>query len=874
MRKLISKIAGTLLGLSLVLGVGVLSNFSNKKKELHAVEYQEIATFDFSETAASGSTSTQLTNDTIKTLLNNSTSDSTLVSSVTNKSGDVYSGKGSGAEGIPQQILKVGKASGGGSFTFTVKDAVDKIAKIDFVCYGWKTTSKLSINSSATQSPTTAATEWTPSFVLGTSSRSISVAVTTSAVCVSSMTIYKEVGGGGGDDPAEYTVSFDMQGHGTQVSSQTITDGGLVTQPSPAPTAEGYTFEGWFKEASCTNAWVFSTDTVSDDTTIYAKWTEISSDEDWVATSLEDLESDDVFVIVNNNGSNYALPSSAASSSPSVTEVTVSEGKITSYVNDSLKWNVSGNSSDGYVFAPNGSTTSYLYLLADSNTGVRVGSASSPANHFTIDHNLLYTTETTYARHIGVYNSSDWRCYKPQTGGDPQSNFKDQYVTFYKFVEESTPGTKVKLSVDDIEMELHDSPVSIVVKNADDLTETISNCSFSSSDTAVVSINNGQVVAQGKGSATITVTHSDDTTDPSNPITYKSTTFTVTVVEEETIESIVKACEELASTADLAGTHTIKGTVTGNYSSSSKKNYMIQQGDYGMYLYDTGVDLNVGEVVRATGTFCRYKNWFEGKSFTSVVKLSTPAESISAPVITSLSDLTDDYQNRVVTFTGLTYVSGEPGSSDTSITFSLGGNNIILRTTVGIPDETNINSKLADVKAQKDTATFNLVGVHYTVFNSDKQFKVDNAAKIQIVPNEASVTDLVQGFVDSCMHLSDIPVSEESRQSSTNACSVTGGYYEVAKAALNALGQDAIDEFKGNDIFNDAQERYESWAEIYGDTTPYSSEYTLVAGSAHTISPNNISTNASTVVIVVVALTSITSIGVLLVIKRKRSLVK
>jgi len=47
---------------------------------------------------------------------------------------------------------------------------------------------------------------------------------------------------------------------------------------------------------------------------------------------------------------------------------------------------------------------------------------------------------------------------------------------------------------------------------------------------------------------------------------------------------------------------------------------------------------------------------------------------------------------------------------------------------------------------------------------------------------------------------------------------------------------------------------------------------TPIAGAPYVIPTTN--TNSSTIIIVVVALTSITSIGVLLVIKRKRSLVK
>ena len=71
-------------------------------------------------------------------------------------------------------------------------------------------------------------------------------------------------------------VTFNMQSHGSAVSAQVIKYGEKATQPTPAPTATGYTFGGWYKEAGCTNAWDFSTDTVTADTTLYAKWTPIT----------------------------------------------------------------------------------------------------------------------------------------------------------------------------------------------------------------------------------------------------------------------------------------------------------------------------------------------------------------------------------------------------------------------------------------------------------------------------------------------------------------------------------------------------------------------------------------------------------------------
>ena len=70
-----------------------------------------------------------------------------------------------------------------------------------------------------------------------------------------------------------YTVSFDLQGHGSSISSQSILSGGKATAPSPAPTATGYTFGGWYKEPACTNAWNFSTETVTSNKILYAKWT-------------------------------------------------------------------------------------------------------------------------------------------------------------------------------------------------------------------------------------------------------------------------------------------------------------------------------------------------------------------------------------------------------------------------------------------------------------------------------------------------------------------------------------------------------------------------------------------------------------------------
>ncbi len=73
-----------------------------------------------------------------------------------------------------------------------------------------------------------------------------------------------------------YTVSFNMHEHGSTVGSQNIAHGGKVTEPTPAPSDPDYRFDGWYKEDTYNNVWNFSTETVTSDVTIHAKWTQLT----------------------------------------------------------------------------------------------------------------------------------------------------------------------------------------------------------------------------------------------------------------------------------------------------------------------------------------------------------------------------------------------------------------------------------------------------------------------------------------------------------------------------------------------------------------------------------------------------------------------
>ena len=75
----------------------------------------------------------------------------------------------------------------------------------------------------------------------------------------------------------KYKVTFNSQG-GTNVSAIEDAESGSGIEKPNDPTRTGYSFDGWYKEAACTNAWQFKTTTetgepVTGNTTLYAKWT-------------------------------------------------------------------------------------------------------------------------------------------------------------------------------------------------------------------------------------------------------------------------------------------------------------------------------------------------------------------------------------------------------------------------------------------------------------------------------------------------------------------------------------------------------------------------------------------------------------------------
>ena len=74
-----------------------------------------------------------------------------------------------------------------------------------------------------------------------------------------------------GCSTAEYTVTFDDNYSGQTLSTQTVQSGKTVQEVQP-PARDGYTFLGWFQDATLNTPWDTASSKVAGDTTLYAGW--------------------------------------------------------------------------------------------------------------------------------------------------------------------------------------------------------------------------------------------------------------------------------------------------------------------------------------------------------------------------------------------------------------------------------------------------------------------------------------------------------------------------------------------------------------------------------------------------------------------------
>jgi Listeria/Bacterioides repeat len=233
-----------------------------------------------------------------------------------------------------------------------------------------------------------------------------------------------------------HTATFSVNGATT---STTFAEGATITFPANPSDIYGKTFVGWTAAAinGTTNTaptFVTSATMGDSDVTYYAVFAKVTgtTPASWTETEIGDITSSDVFVI--SNGSYAMNNDNGTSSAPITNSISVTNGSLDTAPANNLKWNVSGNATDGYTFYPNGLTTTWLYCSttasSGSNDNIRVGTGNRKVWKIN-NSGYLITNDTYTVRYLSISVSSDFRGYVNTSNG--------AFIPkFYKYIASST----------------------------------------------------------------------------------------------------------------------------------------------------------------------------------------------------------------------------------------------------------------------------------------------------------------------------------------------------------------------------------------------------------------------------------------------------
>ena len=392
----------------------------------------------------------------------------------------------------------------------------------------------------------------------------------------------------------------------------------------------------------------------------------------YTLTALADINPTDKVIIVGTSGGNtYAMSNDKGTSdAPDAIAVTVIDNKIATDKTNIL-WNIAKDG-DNLTIYPANQIAKWLYCLADNNDGVRVGTGE--AKLFTIDKGYLYTTQTTAARHIGIYNNSDWRCYKPSDDAI-HTNIAGQTFAFY-VLPDTDPSISVNTTSKDFGAVINGKSAS---QEFEITARNIATPAFSTSVTGAnatyftATINANKVIvtyaptAVGEHVAALTIT---ETT------TSKSVEVALTGECVETVNvatAMALPVDEIAYLSQFEVVYPLK---------DKSYIYIKDNSGYGL-IYDGTLDeqFKAGDRVEGfVGTSSPYKSLPELKAVNKYEDLTItpsvaaePIEFVTAPTVTDV--------NKYVVFKNVQFDAAVTFATDaaTNTTFTIGSETVTLR---------------------------------------------------------------------------------------------------------------------------------------------------------------------------------------------------
>ena len=449
----------------------------------------------------------------------------------------------------------------------------------------------------------------------------------------------------GGTAPTTYTVTYNANVTGVAPIVDTYVEGAnVILRGADTFTNDGYTFSEWNTQADGDGDSYDAGDVIEDiqaNIDLYAIWTENPvSDEQWVLANLADLTESDVFVIVGNNGSHYAMANNGGTNNaPTAVAVTVENDAITSTVAANIQWTISGDATDGYTFYPNGSTTTWLYCY-NNNNGLRVGTGED--NTFVMNSNYLYNSGQ--GRYIGIYQSSNWRCYTTIN-----NNIAGQTFAFYKKVTGGVLPPSIIAENVSIQYNATSGAITYTIENGVDggsmNAATTSNWLTLGNDfTSPIAFTCTANEAATERTATVTLTYTYNR---------ETTTKDVTVTQAGNPNVL----DNISDITEVGADYHVKGMVV----ATSNKGFIICDGTGLVYTYLNAVPTQqVGDFIQITGTTSNYNHVIQ---FTSAATIAEAEEfDFEWPdytVITAIPNYTEgDHLSDYFQFEGTLTKSG------------------------------------------------------------------------------------------------------------------------------------------------------------------------------------------------------------------------
>ena len=303
-------------------------------------------------------------------------------------------------------------------------------------------------------------------------------------------------------------VTYNMKSHGTNPNSNgyVVAYGSTITAPA-APTATGYTFGGWYKETGCTNAWNFSTDTVTADTVLYAKWTPQNKTLTVQARAKE-----------TSSDSSYGSSAASIESQLTIAGTTQTSASVT--VGTSVTVTAPSTDPDGYVFQGwyNGSSRqstnkSYTFSMSTGNLTLtarydrKYTLTINAGTNGKVNTNQSYVTKTVYYNDV-----PDSFTISPNTGYMYDSANSTNLSTYYTVSSNSATGKAAN---------------SIIDANKVNATITVAFKALSYTVTTSARYNSDGTYRDGNTGGTVTVTNNGG----GNTFSYNDT-ITVTATAE------------------------------------------------------------------------------------------------------------------------------------------------------------------------------------------------------------------------------------------------------------------------------------------------------------------------------------------------------